>query len=80
MYDPFQPLRQVFGLGFHCLGCTILLSADDGRRCPADLMDLFDIHQVATGLADAAIDLSSNARMDSSCFLWFRARRGKHSE
>ena len=41
VYRPLQQLAKIFGRRRCCFKCAILLDADDGRRCPADLVTLF---------------------------------------
>ena len=41
VYRLLQQLAKIFGRRRCCLKCAILLDADDGRRCPADLVTLF---------------------------------------
>ena len=69
MYCPLQELCQDFGRRHYCLGRAILLCADNSWRCLADLVALVDIHQVAIGIADLAIDVQLQ-RLDGQLLLF----------
>lgn len=69
VYRPLQELCQDFRRRRHCLRRAILLDADNGRRCPADLVAFFDVHRVAIGIADIAIDVQLQ-RLDGQLLLF----------
>lgn len=73
VYRPLQELCQDFGRRRYCLRCAILLDADNGWRCLADLIAFFDVHQVAIGIADLAIDVQLQ-RLDGQLLLFLVSR------